>query len=1166
LPTDLRTAAALEADLIREQQGQRRFGTDTVQARADLQNEVAAAGESEFARGFRDDTLAGALITAWNRPEFADDPEFSPFDREEVDQVPFHVRQRLLNTTSDLEFDTYLSEHEEQLAGMRRTQASGATGQLARVLGSMLDVDLPLAAVPVGGQIYKGGRLARMLKSGAAAGAGSLVIETANVAVRGSNEWADVPMAGAFGFLLGTGGGALSRRIDSPDRSDFNTQRTAEAVIDEFGEYGERTDNWTTPPVKETYEPDIGDDFEYVRTDEDGVEIVDSSTVEGLDEVLDDLEARDPSQVRLDKDSAGAARNPETLAFDEAVESLNPEVSETIKNAQSWQAGQRIDARKNQDESQTGTPVQQGIASVGDKLVQNPWLQKLIPDFQRLINHPGAVMQRLAYDLLESPSGFLRNHRTAALQRDFYHGRVMSEASDVEHQYVAFSRSRDRKMADIYLNDTNRDEFYKSVIMELNARRLAGSRPAASVARKPDDHVALAADAIERGNEVGFEIGRGRNGERPIDGFKDLEKKPGYFPQIWKPAKLSAAVASHGRAKVVKVLSKAYVSANPGMSPEVARKIAKAVERRMHTRMTEADTTAVNLLDSDGRQFLEMILRDSGSSEADIRAVMDQAFGAVEERGQASFVKSRVEIDMSVEEDGLKIIDLFETDINLAYGRYARQLSGRAAMARKGLGNEARRKTVLEAALQEQEVLINLGKLDPKMRVSRDEMEGIFSYFQGQPISGGVDPAVRRAKQVADLVLLNQLGLTQMAEMGRQVWAVGIRNFFETSHVTDELLRALRPSKFGRDGADQRSHPLLKEIEPWAGRIGEDHVIFRDEYMLDEARDPRHQSPWTAVDSGLRKARRLQGWTSGFFQARQFQHRLAVITMANKLARTMTGRLETGDLAISANRLAASGDSLQSFAEKQMKDLGLTGKTGDRVKASMLKHAEFLDNGTLDKLHIDQWGDIAREDFILALNRSAAQSVQRALIGEEPIWLSTTLGSVFGHLKRFPMLALSKQIGNGSRVAGAHNEQMISLVALTMGSAGLAFIAKEWANNALTPDQAFNEGFWFEVGRGALNYSNITGAVAGNFDPVMTMLGLEDYRMYNYGPPSRAGVLSFPTVDALNKVLKLPGPLIAGVNPFQDMERGDVAALKGLPLIGNAYGASAAFNWTKEQL
>ena len=221
-------------------------------------------------------------------------------------------------------------------------------------------------------------------------------------------------------------------------------------------------------------------------------------------------------------------------------------------------------------------------------------------------------------------------------------------------------------------------------------------------------------------------------------------------------------------------------------------------------------------------------------------------------------------------------------------------------------------------------------------------------------------------------------------------------------------------------------------------------------------------------------------------------------------------------------------------------------------------------NGRLDRLNIDQWGHVTREDFILSLNRHAAQAVQRALAGEEPIWLSKDFGAVLLHLKRFPLLALSKQIGNSTRVQGSDNGQMIQLLALTMGSAALAYIAKEGVNNALTPGDAFNEGFWFEVGRGALSYSNITGGPLSAFDPLAAILGLEDYRMYQYGPPGRAAAFSVPTVETINRVMKLPGALGKAVNPFHDMSPGDVAALKAIPIAGGIYGASAAFNlWKK---
>jgi hypothetical protein len=215
---------------------------------------------------------------------------------------------------------------------------------------------------------------------------------------------------------------------------------------------------------------------------------------------------------------------------------------------------------------------------------------------------------------------------------------------------------------------------------------------------------------------------------------------------------------------------------------------------------------------------------------------------------------------------------------------------------------------------------------------------------------------------------------------------------------------------------------------------------------------------------------------------------------------------------------------------------------------------EFDVDGFVTKLNMANWADADAEDFALALNRHTHQVVQKAMAGEENVWMHKTVGSLMTHLKSFPLTAMRKQ---SIRVATGHTPTAVATLLMGLATAGLAYEARQLINGRT--DRISGE----DAVKGAMGMSNMTGWVPMLVDPAAAMLGMNDLRFNQYGRHdiSTGVVPTPPVIPTLNKMLQAGG----AINPMSDLSENErIRILQTMPLIGNAYGFSAIFNAMKQ--
>lgn len=1051
----------------------------------------------------------------------------------------------------------YNARIQEKIA--RRFQINPTSTFVASSLAGLVDVDAPLtffsgglsAGAKIGLNATKFGRVLAGGVSGAAVGLG---VQTLGVSSNPIDDWTSIPAAGLGGAAFGILAGALARR---PAGLGPSTEQLAnEARVKTLDEFGEATADGNVRSHEDIRkEPQTHSDPYGSQAAQDALAEAEAAKPTPA--------ARSPQAIKLDDDKLHAEEvQGETMPEDAPLEgratvgarqmqSTGPGTA-SIKSTRTQDIIQNARTRDQQlgvsgdwfaNSSNIPGPLGRAAQKFQDGLNASPFAT----DFARFMRSGSVTAQMLAYDLMESANGIIRNNRSAAMLMDHYHKDMLGNFMPYHDAFDEWASSV--KQASVWqkIVDTKiRDEFNTQLIGELNERNYGSLGQPRSV---PHPTVTKAADAIDATFAREIEINQGRPGEGTTKGYETMQAKSGYFPQKWLGGKMQKLINSGvygqgaaGRKAIVQAITESYQSMHPAMAAKDAQIWAEAVVDRALTMNEGISLNLVGIMkDNDGRKAIELMMARNGASKQEIDRLIDTLTGTKEEAGRAGHTKNRVDADLRfTASNGIRLMDLVDTDVNKLVAMRARKAAGSAAMARKGIYSKADMDEIREAILQEQNAngpSQTTGSaadfLDKDRHLESRDIEDMFSYFNGTPIAGGISPMLSRIRKLTNLGLLNQLGLTQLAEFGPMIAAVGWKRFGDMSGK--ELMDTLK----------KVDSPLVQELKHMNVFVPEEKM-FRDDLTFDYEKTTGATSEYMhKFDNFLNKAQRLQGYTSAFYQVRKLQQRIAMTTGVNKFVQMI--KSGTG----SADRLRDAGF-----------DAGLIQRVQDNVQ-----HMQFDANGDLVKLNLDKW-DTHRigpfpttantaEDFVLALNRTTNQLVQKAMAGESSAMFHRDgVAALFWHLKSFPMLAIEKQTLRNARIT---DSQAMATFMYGLATAGAAYTVKQAINGTtenLTPGR---------VAREAFGLSNMTGWIPMWIDPLAGMLGMDSYKLSSYGSHGATAVFSVPAaLTTMDRLSQVPGSLGKMLNPFVEASNSDVRNLQVLPLIGNAYGFTAIFNAMKD--
>ena len=478
----------------------------------------------------------------------------------------------------------------------------------------------------------------------------------------------------------------------------------------------------------------------------------------------------------------------------------------------------------------------------------------------------------------------------------------------------------------------------------------------------------------------------------------------------------------------------------------------------------------------------------------------------------------------------LSIVDLLDNDLHGVWQRYARQLSGSAALARHGITNRAKRREIIDAMRAEQRAL-GEDEFDTEL------LEAMFSHFNAGPVHGygwtgkaneGIGN-VALAKRIANLALLEKLGATQIAETGVIIAQNGLANWTQRGPMAllDREIRA-------------GNKAMLDDMAFLTGEIGKDHWHFAPWLDLDDTTRADRATWLGAVNKWTSAGSFVQGYTSAFNQVRSFQQRTAALGMADKVFREIKKASDAGE------------DLSENLLGRFENDFGL-GRDDIQALEQLVTSGviEFKTTGVgplkttfVNRLNTDQWDTAVGETFAAAVTRNMNQLVQKSMAGEQDAWMHTHAGSLLMHLKTFPLQAITKQV---MRNAKFMDKQAIGAVLWSGATAAVAVKVRD----ALDGREQRDAG---ELAKQAFNYSNMTGFIPTLYDPMMTLIGMDNARINQYGPNYD---LTPPTVRVANDMMRIPGAIANTLSGDADWY--DKQALKAIPFAGT-YVLSQAFD------
>lgn len=1001
----------------------------------------------------------------------------------------------------------------ERIAGQK-----GMTSTLALLAGSLVDVDMPLTFMTGGG--FKAALVAgRANKMGRAIGLGETASSRLASAAVGANSGLQA------GIVVGAAGAGWSETKDWTSIGEVALQATLMGAVGNAALHGDR-ELLVHAAQRELHEKVARNDrslYEPINAEAGQTNpIFDHDEPFELDETGNPIPTEDGYFVeagQLDKQSVGAALNPapgpnyyeEVDKLVDPMGSISSGTKKVIARAREWRDASGFAANKEAASHEFMT-----------RIATHPAFNLANGDWNRMYLSGSATLNFIAGQILESSNGLGRGQATSAILKETFVRRVMSPFSAVfQSAKLDWAKRNNSTLMNsgFFINGQGSRQFDRETLLEMNDRHFG------RISDARDPAIRAAADGLEASGTVALNIGKGEGGT-PIDGFADIQASRGWMPRSWSGQKIMDLIAQGVATKkdIIRGLALSYKKAGSVLDAD-AKAMAKAVVHRAMAKESDIDLSMASLMTRDGQEYLRSALIASGMKPRQVEGLMTRFVGKRDEAGKEGFAKRRSEIDLSDRiptRDGsnLQIVDLLDHDIQQSWSGYSRQLSGAAALARNGLNNRARRTDLISAIHAEQRALGE--EIFPA-----EHLNAIFSHFDGGPVHGysrgvanaGIGEEIGLVKRLTNLALLNKMAIPQLIETSAAIAQQGLTTWFHRGPLAlwDAEMRAANKE-------------LLAEASYLIGDIGQDHLHFAPHLQLDEMSRAEANDWVKKLGKFAGNLQMIQGYTSLFNQLRGWQQRQAVLGMTDRVMRDIKAGL-------------TSGNGLDPKQRRRFnQDLGLSDDDIRRIERLIQDGTiEFKKRGEyeyVNRLNMDKWGEHSVH-FAAAMSRNVSQVVMDALAGERSAWMGTWWGSLMTHLKTFPLLAIQKSFVRNMRHMDAQ-----SLANLGFG------MATAFAVLGIRDVIDGKERTVEERARLAFSYANITGWMPMAWDPAMSALGLEDYRINPYGQTSN---YTPAAMTWFNKATRLPGAVVNTITGNADYH--DIQTVKALP-YGNAFGLS----------
>ena len=534
--------------------------------------------------------------------------------------------------------------------------------------------------------------------------------------------------------------------------------------------------------------------------------------------------------------------------------------------------------------------------------------------------------------------------------------------------------------------------------------------------------------------------------EAGVKGFENIPENLTYFTHRWNKYKFDDLRNKIGDNGIEALLTQGLVNGTTDLTEEAAAQIARAMNIKIKSDLAGIDSGFSRLFTSDSRETLKQIMKEERfGKEVDGRfkefsdEEIDSLLGLFEQKqtGVPSRAKYRLKFDMETnlravnKETGIleefSIKDLQERDAEQVFTLYANEMSGRIALAKKGIKSETDFEQLInQAANYAQNQGVGKTRQRNRKRIKKEEqvLRTLHSMILGRRPPDFVEPdgsfmkVLRLIQDFNFIRLMNQVGFAQFAELGNAVQVGGIRGLIR---VMPEFKAMIKRAENG-----QLTDPVLRDIEAFYG-TGADRMTNQMINRLDqlETNSPYGRGILDGIQRTADRAKRITADISG----------MAPITLG----------LERGTSRIVMQTLADMAFSNKSLSLKRMRSLGLGDDEAKLVFDNFKKHAKLeasylFKTKKLREINLQNWDPKARDVLGIAVARWTRRAIQQNDLGNLAKFMTQEYGKILVQFRTFMMVSHAKQLLHNIKMRDMRAFQAMMYSSI---SAGLAYTAQQ---------------------------------------------------------------------------------------------------------------------------
>ena len=492
-----------------------------------------------------------------------------------------------------------------------------------------------------------------------------------------------------------------------------------------------------------------------------------------------------------------------------------------------------------------------------------------------------------------------------------------------------------------------------------------------------------------------------------VEGAAEVLDNPNYFPRKWSIGRMQEMQDKVNFVPFINFLKNSLVRGSQDLSDVDGLKIAKHIWKVVNTNKFGDGFSIDRLLYTTDADELRTLVRDYADLEPDeledlVQALLkpgrDKATAVPRLRRRASF-------DENYEEtiDGIKIkfTDLLDNNTEGLIGSYIEQMSGQIALARIGIKSRKDYTKILNKVKESYEIpeiakKYSTGVGKKRKGIELNTLDTIYKNIIGIPteknIQGPASTVMRNLRKYNYVNVFNQVGFSQIPEMGNVIATAGIRGMIK---YMPEFRKILSRAKNGK-----LNNEFLDEIETLVSGTGSNRLVDSTINRTDDFAGVTTKVG--KIEKTLDVAARITSDFSGFHAVDMASRRLAAITSFDKLAMYATGKLKVTDKVL-----------------KRYRNIGFSDSELQGVFQSIKKNATFIEGGLtgrkIRRFNIDKWEDqdLANK-MSLYMSRHLRRVVQENNYGEMLfVGTDSGLGKTVLQFRNFVITAYSKQLLHG---------------------------------------------------------------------------------------------------------------------------------------------------------